>query len=182
MKQPLQPKKTVYFGEINVNAPLPVLLLKSGAGIAASVLLFLLIFWLYFGELPPFAWGFAIFLVLLQVLIILGLRLRNTTEFHAEKELRNDWLDRVGAWWLMACAFGAFFGWICGVVAPSFPAYMTAFHIARIVSTILLPVITLTPNLRYIGGRAALVQVPIAFCLTLLPVISGLGSVIALLK
>ena len=27
----------------------------------------------------------------------------------AREPLRNDWLDKIGAFWLMACVFGPFF-------------------------------------------------------------------------
>lgn len=172
--------KPQFFGEINTEAPLWVLLPKAFAGIALSAVVILLRFWVEFGEIPVFAFGFAAFVVVLEILIIVGLRFQNRTERHTAKGLKNDWLDKLGGWWLAACAFGAFFGWICGNLARSFPNLAIIFLTAEIIFTIILPVVTMLPNLRYISRNAAAIQVPILVFGTSLPLLIGSGSLFTL--
>jgi ABC-type polysaccharide/polyol phosphate export permease len=173
-------RKPVIFGGMNVEASLWVLLPKAFFSILLSAVLFLIIFWLRFGELPPFAWGFALFLITMQILIITGLRFLNRPDVHTQPPARNDWIDKIGAWWLMACAFGAFFGWICGQLAVWFPDYRQFFQIAKVIFTIVLPVLTMLPNLRYISKNAAYIQVPILVLVTLLPILVGIDALITL--
>jgi hypothetical protein len=162
---------------VGVEASLWVLLPKAFGAILLSDVLILLIFWLVFGEFSAFAFGFVIFLSVLQILMIVGLRFRDRKRFHATKSPPNDWLDKLGAWWLMACAFGAFFGWISAQLAASWPQFETAFLALAVVFSIVLPVLTMLPNLRYLETRIAVIQIPILFFVTILPLLSGFKSV-----
>jgi hypothetical protein len=178
-QKPLIPetrKPSQTFGDINAEAPLWILLPKMLAAILISAALILLRFWFYFGELSFFACGFVIFTSVLQILIIVGLRFQNRMDFHTTKSVRNNWFDKLGAWWLVACAFGAFFGWICGNLANAFPAFKMVILTAEIFFTIFLPIITMLPNLRYVGAKASVVQIPILFFVTVLPMLVGLNS------
>lgn len=157
-----------------------VLIPKAGAGILLSVVLILVRFWLEFGELPAFAFGFAAFTAALQILLIVGLRFANRTEVHPDAEARGDWLDKLGAWWLVACFLGAFFGWLCGKFGEMTPEYRNAFIVAKIFFTIVLPIVTMLPNLRYVRRNAAYVQVPLLVFVTLFPILVGIGSVVDL--
>lgn len=182
MKQNSESEKSKpqFFGDINTEASLWVLFPKAFVGIGLSAVVILLRFWIEFGEISVFAFGFTTFIVVLEILIIIGLRFQNRTERHTTKPLRNDWLDKIGAWWLVACAFGAFFGWTCGNLAISFPHWTMIFLTAEIIFTILLPVITMIPNLRYLSRNSAALQVPILVLVTSLPFLVGIGSLITM--
>lgn len=173
-----EPKReAATLGDINAEASLWILLPKMLAAIAASTVLILLIFYLQSGELPFFAFGVAIFFAAFQILIIVGLRFYNRTETHTTKKLQNDWIDKIGAWWLMACAFGALIGWLCGRMAEYFPNYTLIFHAAKIFFTIILPVLMMLPNLRYLERQSAAIQVPLLTFITILPMFVGLSSI-----
>ncbi len=84
--------------------------------------------------------------------------------------------------WLIACAFGAFLGWVCGAVAEMmFPAHARALAWAEVFFTMLLPIATMLPNLRYVGGKVAHVQIPLLAIVTLLPILVGLGALLRVL-
>lgn len=179
--EPTENKRT--FGDLNAEAPLWILIPKAFFAITASAALLLLIFWLNFGELNWFAVSFAIFLCVFQILLIVGLRFRDRTDVHAEKPLQNDWIDKIGAWWLVACAFGVLFGWGIVKTAAFFPGIDSVyFHAARVFLTIFLPILTMLPNVRYVGRNSAHIQIPMLFGITLLPILSGLGSLFEVLK
>ena len=180
LKRESSKSKLQMFGEINAEASLWVLLPKAFAGIGLSAVVVLLRFWSEFGEVSLYAFGFAAFIVVLEILIIVGLRFQNRTERHTTKPLRNNWLDKIGAWWLVACAFGAFFGWICGNLATAFPDSALFFLPAEILFTIILPVATMLPNLRYLSRNSAVIQVPILVFITFLPLLVGISSLFTL--
>lgn len=177
-KSPENRTEPTDFGGIPVEAPLWLLLPKAFSAILISDVLVLLIFWLRFGELTLFAFGFAIFLTALQILIIVGLRFQNRTDLHVTPPAKFDRLDKIGAWWLMACAFGAFFGWICLNLAAGFPAFKLAFHGANIFFSVILPVLTMLPNLRYISLKALYIQIPLLIFITFLPMLVGVSSLL----
>ena len=184
MREPLREyptKRPIFYGEINVEGSLWALIPKAAVGIIVSVVIILLGFLLSFGEIPLFAGGFSIFIAALQVLTIVGLRFLRRDETHTTVKPRNDWIDRVGSFWLMACGFGAFLGWISGVLGETFPDFWRMFNVLKVIFTIVLPVTTMLPNTRYISRNAAFVQVPILVLVTLLPVLVGISAVFALL-
>ena len=170
--------KSATFGDINAEAPLWILLPKMLSAIAVSTVFILVLFYLQFGELPIFIYGFAAFIAVLQILTVVGLRFQNRNEVHTTVKLRNDWLDKIAAWWLMACAFGALTGWFCGQMAHSFQKFSLAFHGAKIFFTFALPVFTMLPNLRYLERQSAAIQIPLLFFITILPMFVGASSVI----
>jgi hypothetical protein len=165
---------------VSVEGSLWLLIPKAATGIALSVIIILARFWFEFGEIPMFAVGFCVFVATLQILLIVGLRFVRRTEVYTIVEPRNDWIDKVGAWWLMACAFGALFGWLAGTMAVSYPEQWRIFYLLKTLLTIFLPIATMVPNLRYISRNAAYIQVPILVSVTILPILVGLGSVFAL--
>ncbi|HEY8559989.1 MAG TPA: hypothetical protein VIL74_06405 [Pyrinomonadaceae bacterium] len=173
-------EKPAEFAGARADAPLVILLPKAAGAILLSDVLILSVFWLSFGELPMFAFGFVIFLTALQILVIVGLRFGGRKDLHSTERLRNDALDKIGAWWLMACAFGALFGWISAQLAVSFPQYENGFLLAAIVFSIFLPVAAMLPNLRYLEARISHIQIPLLFFVTVLPVLSGIGSLLKL--
>jgi hypothetical protein len=166
-----------HFGDVPVKSSLWVLVPKAAASILISILILLAVFWLHFGYVPRFALGIAVFLAALQILAIIGLRFADRTELHATKRPTGGLQDRIGAFWLPACAFGAFFGWVVGGLAGAFPQLTIPFHIAAVFMTIVLPFITMLPNLRYLQARSASIQVPILITVTALPMLLGINSV-----
>jgi hypothetical protein len=173
-------RKQNFFGDINAEASLWVLVSKAAASIVFSFVLVLIIFWLQFGEIPGLAYGFGIFLVVFQILMILGLRFADRPAIDVENRVKYRWIDLTGAWWLVACAFGAFIGWIAGYLAQGYPRHKEAFQIAKVVFTIVIPVLTMLPNFRYIRKNAAFIQVPIIIIVTLLPVLLGIPTALLL--
>ncbi|MEZ5428515.1 MAG: hypothetical protein R2747_19750 [Pyrinomonadaceae bacterium] len=175
--KPKTEKKSVEFGGINAEASLWVLLPKVLASLFFSSVMILLRFWQMFGYLSAFAFGFVIFTSALQVLIIVGLRFQNRTDLAVDQPERFNWLDWIGAWWLMACAGGAFFGWLCGNLAVAFPAWDLTFQLAKVFLTIVLPILTMLPNTRYVSAKTAYIQIPLLIVVTTLPMLVGIGSV-----
>ena len=158
-----------------------MLIPKAAFGIVLAVVVIFARFWFAFGEISMFAVAFAVFIVALQILMIVGLRFSRRTEAHTTVKPRDDWIDRVGSFWLLACAFGAFLGYISGIVGSVFPEQWRIFSMLEVLVTIVLPVTTMLPNVRYISRNAAFVQVPILFFVTLLPILVGIDSLIALI-
>lgn len=159
-----------------------ILIPKVAGSTSITTILILFIFWIDFGEIPHFAIGFAIVLAVFQILMVIGIRFRNRTDLHVTKTVKNDWLDKLGAIWLMACAFGALAGWICNQLANGFPDLSLIFQILSILFAIFLPFITMLPNLRYLETKVLYIQIPILFLVTTLPMFVGLTQLRALFK
>ena len=54
-----------------------------------------------------------------RLLVALGLFFQNRSDLHSEVPLANNIGDRIGAFWLVACAFGPFFGWVATALPPT---------------------------------------------------------------
>jgi hypothetical protein len=165
---------------VSVEASLWILLPKAAFGIALSMVVVLLRFWGEFGYVSMFAVGFAVFIAAFEVLLIVGFRFADRPDVHTTVKARNDVFDHLGAWWLMACAFGAFFGWIVGNLAVLLPDQWRVVMVVKVFFTIVVPVATMLPNLRYITRNSAYVQVPLLFFVTLLSILVGVGALISL--
>src|SRR5437868_15348924 len=98
-------KRPIFYGGMNVEGSLWVLIPKAAVGITFSVIVILLRFWFAFGEIPMFAVGFSVFIAALQALTIVGLRFLRRDETHSTVKPRYDWVDRIGYFLLMACGF-----------------------------------------------------------------------------
>src|SRR6476661_6474572 len=165
---------TAYFGNMNTEAPLWLLIPKVVGSTLFSSALIIVVFALFFDEVSAFAIGFAAALAILQILVIVGFRFQNRTDLHAARVTKSGVLDKFGGFWLPACAFGAFFAWVCGNLGKGFPEFRTAFYLAAAFFSIVLSVATMLPNVRYIGGKALFVQLPIISLVTTLPILVGL--------
>ncbi len=77
-----------------------------------------LLFYLNFGEVGPLGWGMTIFFVVYCLLAAVGIFFLPRPEYHSPVTPRGDWADRLGAFWLVSCAFGPFFGWILTSALP----------------------------------------------------------------
>jgi hypothetical protein len=145
--------------------------LASAAVVAVAVPA---LFYLNFGAIGAIGLGTTVFLTVFCVLAAVGSGLADRTEYHTPVAAHGDWLDRIGAFWLVACAFGPLFGWLA--TAGVFPLTESNWRwrfAARVALAIVAPVVTALPLTRYARGRSALVAVPLLVCVTALPVLSG---------
>jgi hypothetical protein len=145
-------------------------------GALSAIVLVPAIFYLQFGVVGPVGWGLTVFLVVLCLLVAIGLHFRRRSKYHSPVELKGDWLDRVGAFWLLTCAFGPFLGWVLTAGVPLTVGNWRWLYAARVLLSIVLPVITALPLVRYVRGRGAPLMLGLLLGVTALPVWSGLAS------
>ena len=129
------------------------------------------IFYLRFGYINWFAIASTIFLVVLCLLVALGFFFQNRSAFHTNVPLANNIGDRIGAFWLVACTFGPFLGWVA-MALPLTAGSWLWIYFARAFLAVVLPVITAIPLFRYAQGKAALVAIPLLVVITVLPGLS----------
>jgi hypothetical protein len=122
-----------------------------------------------FGEIGPLGWGLTVFLTAYLFVTAVGLLFRPRKQFHTTVPPRGDWLDRVGAFWLVACTFGPLLGWALTAVAPLTPGSWRWLYAGRVMLAAGLPILTALPLLRYVRGKAAWVSLPLLIGVTLLP-------------
>jgi predicted membrane channel-forming protein YqfA (hemolysin III family) len=140
-----------------------------------SVVLVPLLFYWRFGEVTDLGWGLTVFFVAYCLLAAIGLYFQPISEFHTPVKLRGDWIDHVGAFWLVSCAFGPFFGWVVTSVFPITVSSWRWLYALRVFLAIVLPLITALPLTRYLRGKATLVALPILVVITLLPIWSAVN-------
>jgi len=128
------------------------------------------LFLLRFGEVGALGWGLTVFFVVYCVLSAAGLYFGPRTAYHSRVPVRNDWLDKLGAFWLMACAFGPFFGWVIAAIIPITLDSWRVVYGVRVFLAAGLPLITMLPLTRYARGKAALIALPMLIGITLLAV------------
>jgi hypothetical protein len=76
----------------------------------------------------------------------------------------------VGAFWLVSCAFGPFFGWVLTSIAPLTATSWRWVYGLRFFLAAGLPIITALPILRYVRGKAARVALPLLLGVTMLAI------------
>jgi hypothetical protein len=130
-----------------------------------------LLFYLKFGSINWFSIAFTIFLVVLSLLFALGFFFQTRKEYHTDVPMERSLADRIGAFWLVACAFGPFFGWIVTAITPTETSWKWQ-YLSRAFLAVVLPVITAVPLVPYARGKAALIAVPLLLCITALPILS----------
>lgn len=145
-------------------------------GAAWAVVLIPPIFYLRFGTVGPMGWGLTVFFMVYCLLAAVGQYFLVRPEYHTPVRLVNDWLDRIGAFWLVACAFGPFFGWVLTAAVPLTAGNWRWVYWGRVGLSILLPVLTALPLVRYVRGRGAPVMIALLLGVTALPVWSGWGT------
>ena len=134
------------------------------------------LFYLRFRRVGPLGWGTTIFFVVYLLLTAIGLYFRPRTEYHTPVSLRGDWLDRVGAFWLVGCVFGPFFGWV--ITSGAFPVTQSSWqwmYGLRVLLAAAVPVMLALPLTRYVRGKSTLVALPLLVGVTLLPVSSAMN-------
>ena len=142
-------------------------------GALGCAILIPLLFYLRFGEVGALGWGTTIFFVVYCLLVVVGLYFRPRTEYHTPVPLRGDWLDRIGAFWLVCCVFGPFLGWVITSVFPITVDSWRWLYSLRVIFAAGLPIITALPLTRYIRGKATWVALPLLVGITLLPIWSA---------
>ena len=150
--------------------------IQFAVGAVQSALLIPLIFKARFGVVGDLGWGTTVFVVAWCLLAAVGLFFQKRTEFHTTVKLRGDWLDHLGAFWLVACAFGPLFGWIASNVLPVTADSWRTVYGLRVFLAAGLPLLTAVPLTRYITGKAAWVSLPMLILVTLLPISSAFNT------
>lgn len=136
-----------------------------------SAVLTPLLFFLKFGSINWFSISFTIFLVVLCLLFALGLFIQNKPEYRTNVPMEGSLADRIGAFWLVACAFGPFFGWIVTAFPPTEASWKWQ-YLGRAFLAVILPVITAVPLVPYARGKSALIAIPLLLVITALPILS----------
>lgn len=135
-----------------------------------------LIFYLETGEIGAVAWGVTVFLVMLCLLGAVGSYGQSRRELATSVALADDWLDRLAAFWLVACAFGPLAGWFVVQVVPLTVVSWPAIYAFRVMLALGMPLITALPLLRYLRGRGALLMLIIWVIVTAVPAATAVPS------
>ena len=148
-------------------------------GAAQAAVLIPLLFYLYFGEIDAFAWSFTVFVVVLCLLVALGYSMSDgTSQPHAE--VKAGAFDRVGSFWLVACAFGPFFGWVVTAASALTEENWRWRYGVRALLCVGLPIVCALPLLRYVRGRYWHVALLLLLGVTALAAWSGLNTLLDL--
>lgn len=144
--------------------------------VPGSLIVIPLLFYIGTGQVGPLGWGLSIFLGVYCALAAAGLYFLHRPEYHSPVATRGDWVDRVGAFWLVSCAFGPFLSWVLlNVVAVTLENWRWVYG-AQVFLSIILPVMTAVPMLRYVKGKGAPIMLLILLGVTSLPVFSALPA------
>jgi hypothetical protein len=146
-------------------------------GIIWCTALIPLAFYLRFKRIGPLGWGTTVFLDVYCLLSAIGLYFQPRTEYHSPVPLRGDWLDRIGAFWLVGCAFGPLFGWMVTTgTIPLTPASWRWLYGLRVVLAAVIPILLALPLTRYVRGKSSWVALPLLVVVTLLPVSTAMNA------
>jgi hypothetical protein len=127
------------------------------------------LFYFRFGEVGGLGWGLTVFFIAYCLLAAIGLYFRPRTEYHTTVKVRGDWVDHIGSFWLISCAFGPFLGWALTSVLPITITSWRWVYGLQIALAVGLPVLTALPMTRYLRGKATLIALPILVVVTSLP-------------
>jgi hypothetical protein len=144
---------------------------------AQAAVIIPVLFYLQFGEINAFALSFTGFVVVLCLLVALGFSIPDKPEYQTPVVAKGGVLNYVGAFWLVACALGPFFGWL--VTAPAFPLTAGNWwwrYVLRAVLSVGLPVLTALPLVVYVRGRYRYIMVLLLIGLPTLAAWSGLNT------
>jgi hypothetical protein len=148
-------------------------------GAAQAAVFIPVLFYLRFGEVNAYALSFTLFMVALCLLIALGYSIPEgpLSRTATTATMKDGLPGRVGAFWLVACAFGPFFGWL--VTTPQVQLTETNWwwrYAVRGALSVGLPVLTALPLFSYVRGRYWHVALLLLVCVTALPVWSGVNT------
>ena len=139
-------------------------------------------FYLRFGAIGPLGWGSAVFFDVYCLLWAIGLYFGPRAEYHSQVRPRRDWVDRIGAFWLVGCAFGPLFGWLVTEAFPITPGSWHWLYGLRAFLAAGVPLVLALPLLRYVRGKSSLVAGPLLVVITLLPVSTAVPVIQDLLE
>ena len=162
-----------YFKVASIRGDNRALVRKFLLGAVWSAIVTPLLFYLWFGDVGWFAIGFTVFLTTLCLLFALGFFIQTKTEYHTPVPMEGSIADRIGAFWLIACAFGPFFGWIITSFPPTEGSWRWQ-YLLRAFLSVVVPVITAVPLVPYVRGKATLIALPLLLVITALPITSCL--------
>jgi hypothetical protein len=144
---------------------------------AQAAVLIPLLFYLHDGEINAFGLSFTGFIVVLCLLVALGYSIPdNRPDRQTQADAKVGPFGRVGSFWLVACAFGPFFGWL---VTEGFTLTEENWrwrYAARLLLCVGLPVVCALPLLRYVRGKYWHVALLLLSCVTALAAWSGLNT------
>lgn len=149
-------------------------------GAAQAAVLIPVLFYLGFGEVNAFALSFTGFVVVLCLLVALGYSFADRPDYRVQATVKGGPLDYVGAFWLVSCAFGPFFGWL---VTQGFTLTEENWrwrYVVRASLCVGLPVVCALPLLRYVRGRHWPVALLLLLGVTALAAWSGLNTLLDL--
>jgi hypothetical protein len=138
------------------------------------------LFYLRFGEVDAFALSCTVFIVVLCLLVALGLYFSDRAVDEGRAVEKGGFGARVGSFWLLACAFGPFFGWVAANAYTLTEANWRWRYVVRLVLCAALPVLTALPLFAYVRGKYWHVALFLLICVTALPVWSGLNTMLDL--
>jgi hypothetical protein len=147
---------------------------------AQAAVLIPLLFYLHFGEIDAFALSFTCFIVVLCLLVALGYSVSDRPDRQTHADAKVGRIGRVGSFWLVACAFGPFFGWL---VTEGFTLTEENWRWRYSVRVLLcagLPVVCALPLLRYVRGKYWHVALLLLSGVTTLAAWSGLNTMLDL--
>jgi len=146
---------------------------------AQAAVLIPILFYLQFGKVDAFALSFTAFVVVLCLLVALGFSVPDkASQTHADASAGA--LGRVGSFWLAACAFGPFFGWLVTEGFTLTEANWRWRYVVRLLLCAGLPVVCALPLLRYARGRRWHVALLLLLGVTSLAAWSGLNTLLDL--
>ncbi|HEY8227642.1 MAG TPA: hypothetical protein VIG25_20390 [Pyrinomonadaceae bacterium] len=165
----------IYFGVVDSNSRRRAIRQCLIGAVEAAVLVPSL-FYLRFRAVGPLGWGTTVFFVVYLLLTAIGLYFRTRPEYHSPIALRGNWLDRIGAFWLVGCVFGPFLGW--AITSGALPITQNSWrwlYGARVFLAAVVPVILALPLTRYVRGKSVLIALPLLVVVTLLPVSTAMN-------
>jgi hypothetical protein len=140
------------------------------------------LFYLQFGVIDAFALSFTGFIVVLCLLVALGYSIPVNPQTQTPADAtKGGMLGRVGSFWLAACAFGPFFGWL--VTAPAFPLTGENWwwrYVVRAALSVGLPFLTVLPLFVYVRGKYRHVALLLLLGVTSLAAWSGANTLLDL--
>jgi hypothetical protein len=139
-----------------------------------------LLFYLHFGEIDAYALSFTAFIVVLCLLVALGYSVSDRPESETRAALRGGPFDYVGAFWLVACAFGPFFGWLVTAASTLTEENWRWRYVVRVLLCVALPVLTALPLFIYVRGRYRHIALLLLMGVTALPVWSSVNTLLDL--
>lgn len=159
--------------DVDAHASLWVLIPRLVASLTVSSAIILFAFYFTFGELPVFPFAVVIFLDVMVTLVIIGDRFAAQKEPEADQRAVFGILDKIGGFWLFACIFSPLSSWgIANLGKFAANNQQIILIIAGSISLII-PLLTMLPNIRYVNGRSAYIQIPIIIIVTALPMLVG---------